>query len=129
MTAEPAAAVLLYVEDQVLIQMTVVEALQEAGYEVLVADSGKEALKRLEESSGAIRGLLTDVNLGRGPDGWDVARRARELIPGLPVVYVTGKSEHEWTSKGVPNSVVIGKPFAPTQAVVAISHLLNITDA
>jgi DNA-binding response OmpR family regulator len=123
------AAVLLYVEDQILIQETVVLDLQDAGYEVLVANSGKEALEQLDSSFGFIRGLVTDVNLGPGLDGWSIARRARELIPGLPVVYVTGKGEHEWTSKGVPHSVVIGKPFDPTQVVVAISHLLDMTDA
>ena len=96
---------------------------------LLKASSGKEALEQLDSSSGSIRGLVTDVNLGPGLDGWSIARRARELIPGLPVVYVTGKGEHEWTSKGVPHSVAIGKPFDPTQVVIVISHLLDVTDA
>jgi hypothetical protein len=44
--------------------------------------------------------LVTDINLGEGPDGWDVARQARELIPNLPTGYVSGAIEHEWASHG-----------------------------
>jgi hypothetical protein len=47
------------------------------------------------------------------------------LINGLPVIYVSGASHQDWTSKGVPESVMIAKPFAPAQIVVAISGLLN----
>jgi CheY-like chemotaxis protein len=103
-SADAAAALLLYVEDEVLIQETLMSALTEAGYEVLAVTSGAEGLEVLESRSGELRGLITDINLGAGVDGWDVARRARELINGLPVVYVSGASHQEWTSKGVPET-------------------------
>ena len=74
------------------------------------------------------RGLVTDINLGTGPDGWAVARIAREVTPGLPVVYLSGASGHQWTSHGVPQSVMVAKPFANTQVVVAIAGLLNTSD-
>lgn len=125
---EIAAPVLLYVEDETITQDVVEASLREAGYEVLIASDGAEALDLLGTSNGALRGLITDINLGDGPDGWDVACRARELTSGLPVVYVSGASEGEWTSRGVPNSVMIAKPFAPAQIVVAISSLLVSTD-
>jgi DNA-binding response OmpR family regulator len=83
----------------------------------------------LETYKDNVRGLITDINLGKGPDGWDVARHARELIPALPVVYMSGASAHEWTSHGVPHSVFIAKPFAPAQVVTAISTLLNASDS
>jgi hypothetical protein len=41
------------------------------------------------------------------------------------VVYMTGASADDWGSKGVPNSVLINKPFAPVQVVTAVSQLLN----
>ena len=70
--------------------------------------------------------LVTDINLGSGKlDGWNVARCAREIDPDFPVVYMTGDSADEWASKGVPNSILITKPFAPAQLVTAISQLLN----
>lgn len=121
---EDAAPVLLYVEDELITQELVESSLREAGFKVLTASDGSQALDLLGTSNGALRGLITDIDLGDGPDGWQVACRARELTSGLPVVYVSGASEGEWTSRGVPNSVMIAKPFAPAQIVVAISSLL-----
>jgi len=43
----------------------------------------------------------------------------------MPVVYLSGDSEADWTARGVPQSVFIAKPFAPAQVVTAISTLLN----
>ena len=43
----------------------------------------------------------------------------------MPVVYMTGTQGEDWASKGVPNSVLLAKPFAPAQLVTAISNLLN----
>ena len=125
---ETVAPVLLYVEDETITQDVVEAALRDAGYEVVLASDGTEAIRLLGTSNGALRGLVTDINLGDGPDGWDVACKARELTSGLPVVYVSGASDGEWTSRGVPNSVMIAKPFAPAQIVVAISSLLVSTD-
>ena len=48
---------------------------------------------------------------------------------GMPIVYVSGASGSEWTSKGVPHSVMISKPFASSQIVVAVSSLINATDS
>ncbi|EIZ81367.1 response regulator receiver domain protein (CheY-like receiver) [Novosphingobium sp. Rr 2-17] len=123
---EPEAPLLLYVEDEILIQDMLVSALEEAGFRLLVADDGTQALKLLAEEHGHLHGIITDINLGDGPEGWDVARTARELINSLPIVYVSGASEHEWYSKGVPNSIMVAKPFVPAQVVVAISSLLTV---
>jgi len=125
---DPVSSLLLYVEDDSLIQLTVVESLEEAGFKLLVADSGDQAVQLLVAHAADLRGLITDVNLGDGPDGWAIAREARQLVAGLPVVYLSGASEHEWTSRGVPGSTIIAKPFTNTQLVVAISALLVVSD-
>ena len=125
---DPVSPLLLYVEDDPLIRETMVESLEEAGFKLLVADSGDQAVELLVAHAADLRGLITDVNLGDGPDGWAIAREARQLMAGLPVVYVSGASDHEWTSEGVPGSTIIAKPFASTQLVVAISALLVVTD-
>ena len=125
---DPVSSLLLYVEDDSLIQLTVVESLEEAGFKLLVADSGEQAVQLLVAHAADLRGLITDVNLGDGPDGWAIAREARQLVAGLPVVYVSGASDHEWTSRGVPGSTIIAKPFTNTQLVVAISALLVVSD-
>lgn len=43
----------------------------------------------------------------------------------IPIVYMSGASGHGWTSHGVPNSVLIAKPFAIGQIVTAVSQLLT----
>ena len=82
----------------------------------------------LIEHSAELRGVLTDINLGGGIDGWEVARRAREAIGRLPVVYVSGVSQREWTSHGVLGSVMVAKPFASAEVVVAISSFIIALD-
>jgi CheY-like chemotaxis protein len=121
--------VVFVVEDDSLIQPLLVDPLEEAGHRVLVASSGSEAITLLEnQEAGSIRALVTDVKLGpSSPSGWDVARRAREVHPDIPVEYVTGDSANEWSSQGVPNSVLITKPFAPAQIITAVSQLINQT--
>jgi DNA-binding response OmpR family regulator len=68
---------------------------------------------------------VTDINLLGRVDGWDVARAAREVDPAMPVVHMTGTHGEEWASKGVPESVLLLKPFAPAQIVAAVAGLLN----
>ena len=119
---------LLYVEDEILIQAMVVDSLEEAGFAAITATNGKDALRAIR-SDDRIRGMITDINIGAGIDGWEVARLARECSAGLPIVYVSGTNSREWEARGVPNSIMVAKPFAPVQIVVAMSSLLIAVDA
>jgi DNA-binding response OmpR family regulator len=119
---------LLCVEDDFFTQDEIEVALAGAGYEVISAVNGAEAIRCLRSGERPILGLVTDVDLGAGPDGWDVAREARELVAAMPVVYVSGGGAENWAAQGVPHSVMIAKPFAAAQVVTAISSLLNSTD-
>ena len=116
---------ILVVEDDQLIQAMVEEALSEGGFEAALAASGEEAITLLEADKSSFRGVVTDINLLGKLDGWAVGRTAREFDPTIPVIYMTGTHGEEWASKGVPNSVLLAKPFAPAQVVTAISQLLN----
>lgn len=122
--SETHVPILLYVEDEAIVSMVVVEALEDAGFEVKHFFEGRAVLGALKEGATEYRGLVTDVRLP-GVDGWEIARHARELNPSMPVVYVTGDSVAEWSSKGVPNSIVLQKPFATAQLVAAVTTLLN----
>jgi DNA-binding response OmpR family regulator len=118
--------VILVVEDDQHIQNIVVEAMAEGGFEIVVASSGEQGLELLDSSGGKFRALVTDINLGRDRlSGWEVARHAREIDPGFPVVYMSGDSAEDWASMGVPHSIMLAKPFAPAQLVTAVSQLLN----
>lgn len=116
---------LLLVEDEPMILDMMSEALSEGGYSVLTAGNGEAAIKALRSTEQQLSGLVTDVNLGAGCRGWEVAREARRCDPLLPVVYVTGDSAHQWAIEGVPKSVLLQKPVACAQVITAISSLLN----
>lgn len=115
----------LVAEDEVLVRMLLEEELSEAGFEVVPAADGRQAEAKLEAEATRLRAIVTDIRLGRGPSGWDIARRAREQEPSVAVVYVSGDSVHEWAAKGVPNSVMVSKPFVPAQVITALATLLN----
>lgn len=117
--------VLLLVDDEALILHVINDALVEGGYTIVEAFSGDDAIAALRDESRTFAGLITDVNLGRGVSGWDVARAARESSAEMPVVYMTGDSAHEWPAQGVPNSIIVQKPFALLQIVTAITQLIN----
>ena len=116
---------LLLVEDEWLIADFVCAALEDGGFDVLAVADGSSALETLDLRIGEISGMITDIRLSVGPDGWDVARHARELRPSMPIVYVTGDSGGDWAANGVPNSLILQKPFATAQLLTAISTLLN----
>lgn len=98
--------------------------LQETGFESKAASTGRGAIDILENTQN-IRAIVTDVNLGSSVNGWEVARRARELIPELPVVYATSVSAAEWSANGVPGSILVIKPYVSAQIVTAVTQLLN----
>jgi len=118
---------ILVAEDDQLVQATVVDALSEGGFGSTLAASAEEAIALLKDGKSQFRAVVTDINLKDKLDGWEVARAARETDPKMPVIYMTGSHGEEWASKGVPNSVLLAKPFAPAQLVTALSNLLNAT--
>lgn len=119
---------MLLVEDEPLVMDVLGEALADGGYEVIKSHSGTEALREIEADASRFRAIITDIRLGAGPDGWAIAQRARELVPNMPIVYMSGDSTHEWASQGVPGSVMLSKPFAPAQLVTAVATLVNEAD-
>ena len=117
--------VILVIEDDQAIQTIVDEALTEGGFEPAIAASGEEAVTLLKGGLTKYRALVTDIGLRGQIDGWEVAQQAREIDPAFPIVYMSGAHAEDWASKGVPNSIMLAKPFAPAQLVTAVSQLLN----
>lgn len=116
---------ILVVEDEADVQALIDDALCEAGYQPSLVGSGEEALTLWKGGKYKFRALVVDINLKGRTDGWEVARVARETDPTFPIIYMSGAAADEWPSRGVPNSILLTKPFAPAQLVTAISNLLN----
>jgi DNA-binding response OmpR family regulator len=127
MTAADAAV--LYVEDNDLVRELAAMILEEAGFKVVAAADAAMACAALDRNvEQPLRAVITDIDLGVGPDGWAVARRARRLDGALPVIYVTGAHGHDRQSKAVPNGVMLTKPFTTAQLMDAVSSLLGTSD-
>lgn len=115
----------LLVEDEPIIPAVLEIELSEAGFEVVAASRSKDALSQLESDASRFSAIVTDIDLGAQPDGWKLARRARELIPSMVVVYASGRRAVDWPHAGVPDSVMLQKPFATAQLITALASKLN----
>ena len=118
-------SLLLLVEDDAAVRELLSEELSESGFQVRAESGGAQAMAALEEDSARFSAVITDIRLGPGPDGWEIGRRARELSSDMAIVYMSGDSSHEWSASGVPNSVIVAKPFVPAQILTAVTMMLN----
>jgi CheY-like chemotaxis protein len=122
---EKTSVLVLIAEDEAEIRNVLQDTFEEGGFGVFLVATGEEAIAALDEQGDNLRAVVSDINLGGKATGWDVARHARQLKADMPVVYMTGTEGSDWASLGVPNSILITKPFAPTQVLTAVSQLLN----
>jgi CheY-like chemotaxis protein len=99
----------------------VMDVLSERGCEVYVAASAKEALDHL--TCGAPCDVLfTDVNLPGGVDGATLAQLARQLRPGLPVVYASGLVTAIEQLNAVPGATFVSKPYDPDKVCTLLQQ-------
>jgi DNA-binding response OmpR family regulator len=120
---------ILIVEDEPLIGLDVQDGLESAGFDTQFVTCPIEAIELLKAKVSTFAGLVTDIRLGATLTGWDLARAARGHQGNFPVVYMSGDSAHEHCIHGVPDSVMIQKPFVTAQIVTAITALLNAQPA
>ena len=105
--------VALVVEDDALTRFDVAGAFEASGWAVLEAASGELALK-LCNSDTPVDALITDIDLGGGASGWDVARAfwQRDV---LPVIYTSASADSP--QRRVPESCFLAKP-CPSCALI-----------
>lgn len=115
--------VVLVVDDEPLIRMFLAQILGEAGYRVVESGTAEDAIERL--GAAGISAIVTDIRLGAGASGWDLARYARQQDPEMAVAYMTGDSAGDWVSEGVPTSIMLQKPFVAAQIVTTLAELLE----
>lgn len=115
---------ILLVDDNFICNADIREFLQENGLHV----DGVYCASAAFEIIGAHRplsALVTDIDLGDGPDGFEVARRARAADPDLPVVYISGTAALRHLSEGVDRSEFIAKPFHPRLVLEALRRVIH----
>jgi DNA-binding response OmpR family regulator len=120
--------IVLLVEDEPLVLLVAQDALEAGGYTVLPVQHASEAMKVLDDRVADLAALVTDIRVPGGSNGWDIAKHARELRADLPILYVTADGVTDWPVKGVPNSVVMQKPYAAIQLLTAVATLVTKAD-
>jgi CheY-like chemotaxis protein len=79
----------LVVEDEPLVRMLAVDYLERAGFVVLEADCGSDALKTLADHH-EVAVLFSDINMP-GMDGVELARQVHETAPQVRVILTSGR--------------------------------------
>jgi CheY-like chemotaxis protein len=118
------AARILVVDDEDVVRMLVVDLLRERGYTVEEAEDAYAAMDMLQGDE-AFDLMVTDIGLPGGFDGSTLARRARVIHPGLPILFITG---YAFGANGditlEPGIPVLTKPFTLTALSTQVRDLL-----
>ncbi len=115
---------ILCVEDDDFVRHNAVEALSDAGFDVLEARDTEEALKLLVEPNG-VDALFTDVRMPGRLDGLDLVEHVRREHPAMPVLVASGYA-HQLTARlrsVAPPARFIGKPYSLAKVVRTLEEL------
>jgi signal transduction histidine kinase/ActR/RegA family two-component response regulator len=114
----------LAVDDEPKLRDMIARILEPHGHQVTLASSGEEALE-LMEGTGPFDLVLSDISMGSGMSGWDLAERIRERWPRTPVVLATGWGAQidveEARTRGVAD--VLAKPFGVSELRQLVAEL------
>jgi PAS domain S-box-containing protein len=116
----------LVVEDEAAVRDVTRRILVAAGYTVLGASCGAEAIRQCQEHPGEIQLLLSDVVMP-GMGGLECAEQARRLCPGLRVLFMSGYSDDAIVQQGVlqPGTRLLGKPFSAFDLTRQVREVLD----
>ena len=115
---------ILVVEDEALVRMTLVDVLEDAGFKVIEAVHADEALRVLKAVSG-IDAVITDVEMPQGSiNGFELARRVRTDRQEIGLLIASGRAAPK--PGDLPEGALfIGKPVHPETLVRLIMNLLT----
>jgi len=116
---------LLVVEDDALVRGVTVRVLRSAGYQVVAASGGAEALELAGQAERP--GLVVTDVVMPGLGGREVAEALRTRWPGLPVLYVSGYTRETIGARelAVPRTAFLPKPFTPEGLLEQVRHMLD----
>ena len=99
------------------------DALCRAGFDVTVALDDRSAYSTLAREARSFTAVVTDINLGAGVTGFDVARRARQLNRDIKVIYISGQGPHSGLFS-VPQALMLAKPYRPRELAEQIAAFI-----
>jgi signal transduction histidine kinase/CheY-like chemotaxis protein len=101
---------ILLVEDEEQVRELARTVLQEAGYEVVAASHGVEALRLADTLDRPLHLLLSDIAMP-GMNGYELAERLRLMRPGLRILLMSGHAPAAVGQAGAPVAPILEKPF------------------
>lgn len=115
---------ILVAEDEAAIREFVVINLERAGYEVVEADCGEEALKKYDEFGGDFDVAILDIMMP-GIDGFAVCRELRKKSNGLGIIMLTARTQEMDKVSGLMLGAddYVTKPFSPSELVARVDAL------
>lgn len=115
---------ILVVEDEILVRMFAVDALEDAGFKVDEAGSAADALAKLKELQGAVGAAIVDLGLPDRP-GDELASDLSRLVPDLPILVASGRSERELKDRFAANPRIklLVKPYTASMLVESLAAL------
>ena len=118
--------IVLVVEDEDAVREVAQRALEDAGYRVLAAAGGAQALELLGGAREPVALLLTDVVMP-AMSGRELAETVAERRPGIAVLYTSGYTDGEIVRRGLlaPGMAFLPKPFTPSRLVEAVQSLIR----
>ena len=118
----------LVVDDETVVRMLVTRALESAGYSVVGADDGEQALELLEGAEIEIDIVLTDISMPK-LNGLELGRRIAAMNPPRPIVYMSAALPDTFVTRGADLTVApfLLKPFSIPALVAAVTGLLTAT--
>jgi len=117
---------ILFVDDNSAIRSVAKIALENAGYVVIEASEGEEALMNIVTRGLKIALLITDVVMPR-MSGKELARRLQEISPKVKVLYVSGYTTNVISHHGILEAGLnfLQKPFSSTELLMKVRELLD----
>jgi two-component system, cell cycle sensor histidine kinase and response regulator CckA len=117
---------ILIVDEEPQVRRLLEHVLRSAGFSVLSAECGPEAISISQANPGKIALLITDVTLP-GMTGWNLAHELAEQEPDIPVLFMSGGCP-EVNFGGDAHSEFLAKPFSLSTLLLEVRHLLTQND-
>jgi DNA-binding response OmpR family regulator len=115
---------LLVVDDDAAVLEVLLDVLRDAGFTVTLATSAEDAIAMASGAAPDV--LVTDLDLGTGMNGIELAAEARRRWPNLPVVYISGRG---WLMHGHQlddREVYLPKPFHQNELLGGVQAVANV---
>jgi CheY-like chemotaxis protein len=122
--SQSAVHTVLVVEDEVMVRLPISEYLRDCGYEVVEASDAREAIAAIDDMSGSVQLIFSDVRMPGQMDGFGLARWVSKHHPEIPVILTSGYCGERGMPDSIPGVRFIEKPYSQSQVAKRIAALL-----